>query len=977
MNPTEPDPTNPSDAIPPRIEGLARGRGTTRGERWFRSLVQNSSDVMMILEADGTVRYVSPAVERVLGYRPEDFVGKLAFDYAHPEDVEYVAKSFAEILQKPGVQPPIEYRVRTAGGFWRCIEVVNSNCLGDPHIAGVVANVRDITERKGAETKLREAEERYRTLVERISAITYVHHREPGKFSGTTYASPQVESVLGYTQEEYTSDPEFWKSILHPEDRERVLATDERTGERGEPFDLEFRMIAKDGRDVWLRESRTLVRAETDGLQVWHGVMFDITELKHIEQARSEAEERYRTLVEQIPAVTYIDRVTDGPDEPLYTSPQIERMLGYSPEKWIEDRLWPECIHPEDRERILAADDRFERERQERFGEEYRLLAKDGSVVWVREEAVLVRDEAGEPIFWQGVIFDLTERKEVEEALRQSEERYRTVVKQAAEGIFLVDIDTKLILDANAAYRDLLGYSAQDMLSLGLTLYDVVAHDRESIDRYVGQILEKRIEFLGERRHRRKDGSLVDVEVSTSVISYGNGEALCVIVHDVTERRVLEDRLRHQAFHDALTDLPNRQLFVDRLGHALARMERRRDRQVAVLFMDLDNFKVVNDSLGHQTGDSLLVLMAMRLKRCLRSEDTLARFGGDEFTVLLEDVEGADVPVRVAERIIEDLRDPFVLEGQEVYARGSIGIAIGEARNKDPDDLLRDADTAMYRAKDEGSGFSVFDPAMGHRAFDRLKAENDLRRAVEQEEFVLHYQPIVSLKTGEIFAVEALVRWEHPERGLLNPDDFVPLAEDSDLVVPMGEQVLRAACLKAKEWQEEHPRIPPLVMSVNLSARQLSRPDLAETIESILKETELEGSCLTLDITETVYVRTLAGNTATLESLRDLEARIFIDDFGVGYSSLAYLKRLPADALKIDRSFVKGLGEDVEDTAIVHMVIELAHTLGLEVIAEGVETEEQVTLLREMGCDMAQGYHFARPLPPEEIPALLTSAPPS
>jgi diguanylate cyclase (GGDEF)-like protein len=445
---------------------------------------------------------------------------------------------------------------------------------------------------------------------------------------------------------------------------------------------------------------------------------------------------------------------------------------------------------------------------------------------------------------------------------------------------------------------------------------------------------------------------------------------------DVTERKKVEKRLEHQAFHDALTDLPNRQLLLDRLGHALRRTRRRRGRRVAALLMDLDNFKSINDSLGHEVGDLLLVVVAERLKRLLRPEDTLARFGGDEFVVLLEHVEGADVPVRVAKRIIEELRDPFVLEGREVYTRASIGIAIGEARTKDPGDLLRNADTAMYLAKDEGSGYKVFDTAMGHRAIDRLEAENDLRRAVEQEEFVVHYQPIVSLQTGEIFAVEALVRWEHPERGLLNPDEFVSLAEDSDLVVPMGEQVLRAACFRAKEWQEAHPRTPPLVMSVNLSARQLSRPDLAETVEGILKETELEGSCLTLDVTETVYVRTLAGNTATLDRLRDLEARIFIDDFGVGYSSLAYLKRLPADALKIDRSFVKGLGEDVEDTAIVHMIIELAHTLGLEVIAEEVETNEQVALLKEMGCNMAQGYHFTKPLPPEEIPALLTSDPP-
>jgi EAL domain-containing protein (putative c-di-GMP-specific phosphodiesterase class I) len=308
---------------------------------------------------------------------------------------------------------------------------------------------------------------------------------------------------------------------------------------------------------------------------------------------------------------------------------------------------------------------------------------------------------------------------------------------------------------------------------------------------------------------------------------------------------------------------------------------------------------------------------------------------------------------------------------------GSIGISLGDVRTHDPDALLREADTAMYRAKGEGGAYAVFDPNMYERALRRLEVENDLRRAIEREEFVVHYQPIVRLQTGEVFAVEALVRLEHPERGLLDPDEFVPMAEEGGLMIPMGEQVLREACLRAKEWQEAHPRTPPLVMSVNLSARQLARPDLADTVEGILKETGLEGSCLTLDVTETVYVRALAGNTATLDRLRGLKARFSIDDFGVGYSSLAYLKRLPADSLKIDKSFVKGLGEDVEDTAIVRMIIELAHTLGLEVIAEGVETEEQAQQLKEMGCDMAQGFYFSRPQPPEEIPAFLSSDTPN
>jgi EAL domain-containing protein (putative c-di-GMP-specific phosphodiesterase class I) len=273
----------------------------------------------------------------------------------------------------------------------------------------------------------------------------------------------------------------------------------------------------------------------------------------------------------------------------------------------------------------------------------------------------------------------------------------------------------------------------------------------------------------------------------------------------------------------------------------------------------------------------------------------------------------------------------------------------------------------MYRAKEAGGGYEVFDPAMYERAMSRLEAENDLRRAIERGEFVVHYQPIVGLDDRSVWGVEALVRWEHPERGLLNPDEFVPVAEESGLVVPMGGQVLREACFRAKEWQEEHPRVPPLVMSVNLSARQLSRPDLAETVERVLGETGIEGNCLTLDVTETVYVKALEGNTTALDRLGAMGVRISIDDFGTGYSSLSYLKRLPADALKIDKSFVAGLGEDIEDTAIVRMVIELAHTLGMEVIAEGVENEEQLALLKEIGCDSAQGFYFSKPLPPEAV----------
>ena len=387
--------------------------------------------------------------------------------------------------------------------------------------------------------------------------------------------------------------------------------------------------------------------------------------------------------------------------------------------------------------------------------------------------------------------------------------------------------------------------------------------------------------------------------------------------------------------------------------------------------MDLDGFKIVNDSLGHEVGDHLLVLVAKRLRRSLRPEDTLARFGGDEFVVLLEDVEDPGEAVRIAERITNELKRPFVMDGRSFVASVSIGIAQGNARTKSPLDLLRDADTAMYRAKNEHTDHRVFDPAMYERALKRLELESDLRRGVEDQEFVVHYQPIVDLETGETWGMEALLRWEHHERGLLEPSEFLSIIEESGLAIPTGEHVLEEACCQAQRWQEQRPFTPPLVVSVNLSAMELERSNLAHVGAEILGKTGLNPRRLSLDVTEATYIRILEERIATLDLLKELGVGVAIDDFGAGYSSISYLKRLPADILKIDRSFVRGVGEVVEDTAIVRMVIDLAHTLGMKVVAEGIEERAHAALLAEMGCDMGQGFYFSRPLLPEAVPEFL------
>ncbi|HZJ51116.1 MAG TPA: EAL domain-containing protein [Actinomycetota bacterium] len=437
------------------------------------------------------------------------------------------------------------------------------------------------------------------------------------------------------------------------------------------------------------------------------------------------------------------------------------------------------------------------------------------------------------------------------------------------------------------------------------------------------------------------------------------------------ERKRLENELAHLALHDALTGLPNRKLFLDRLGQALVRSDRTR-RMVAVLFFDLDRFKEINDSLGHAAGDQVLVTTANRIQSAIRPTDILARFGGDEFTILCEDVTSDLDAIHIAARVEEAMVSPPVLGDQEVTLSLSIGVSLSQGSNTQPEAMLRNADAAMYRAKERGrAGVELFDESIGARLRERLQTESSLRQAVDRGEFRVLYQPQINLETDEIVGLEALVRWEHPERGLLLPSEFLSVAEDAGLVVPIGAGVMREACGQAVRWRQD--RRERLEILVNLSARQLVQPDFTDTVANVIRETDIEPSTLCLEITENDLVDDTESIKTTLQSLKDLGVRLSIDDFGTGYSSLTYLKRFPVDLLKIDRSFVGGLGRDKDDTAIVAAVINLAETLGLAVSAEGVETSEQLSELRALGCGFAQGFYFARPQPAEDVSVLLRS----
>jgi len=433
------------------------------------------------------------------------------------------------------------------------------------------------------------------------------------------------------------------------------------------------------------------------------------------------------------------------------------------------------------------------------------------------------------------------------------------------------------------------------------------------------------------------------------------------------------DQLIREAFRDSLTGLPNRALFMDRLTHALTRAERR-GVNLSVLFLDLDRFKILNETLGHEVGDRLLVEVGHRIAACLRPEDTLARLGGDEFALLLEDTSDLAGATAVAERVSAEIQRPFVVEGRDILISVSIGIALTAGGSMQPDEVLHNADLAMYQAKAEGRGrYELYQPGLNVSTRERLDLQSDLRTAGARQELSLRYQPVVSLATGRAVEVEALIRWDHRRRGALLPADFIALSEETGLIVPMGQWVLREACRQARLWQADWPGATPLIVGVNLSASQFERDVLPEEIATILRETGLEPRRLQLEVSEAVIMRDDPRTLDRLEALKASGVRLAIDDFGTGYASLSYLKRLPVDCLKIDRSLVRGVGQDVEDTAIIRAVASLARSLGIVVTAEGVETAEQVSQLKMVGCDQGQGYHFARPVSADRLPELLGS----
>ncbi|HZG54310.1 MAG TPA: EAL domain-containing protein [Pyrinomonadaceae bacterium] len=576
-------------------------------------------------------------------------------------------------------------------------------------------------------------------------------------------------------------------------------------------------------------------------------------------------------------------------------------------------------------------------------------------------------------VITQALRESVEEQKVIGVALKKSEEHFRSAFDYAAVGMALVGTDGRW-LSVNNSLCKLVGYSEQELLQ---TNFQSITHPDDlgaNLTDLYQMLAGKMVTSTREKRYIHKEGRVVWATVSASSVFDEHGKPMHFILQaqDITERKQAEEQLHRAAFYDALTGLPNRVLFTDHLRLTLERAKQHRDHLFAVLFLDIDRFKNINDSLGHMVGDQLLVAVAQRLQGCVRPEDTVSRFGGDEFAVLLNGVKHSADALAITERILREIEAPCRLSGFDVFTSTSIGVALSVVGYDTTEEILRDADTAMYRAKEQGKGrFEVFDKIMHARAVSRLKLESDLRQALERGEFEVYYQPIINLEAGGLSGFEALLRWHHPERGLISPADFIPVAEDTELIIPIGEWVLYEACRQVREWQFAYPADAPLTISVNLSGKQFKQPDLVGQVKRILYQTGLEAGCLRLEITESMIMEDAEAATAMLRQLRSLNVQLSIDDFGTGYSSLSYLHRFPVNILKIDRSFVGRMSMDEESLGIVETIITLASKLKMDVVAEGIETVEQEQKLKTLGCHYGQGYLFSQPVSAEAAIALV------
>ena len=829
------------------------------------------------------------------------------------------------------------------GDFETRLDLAGSDELG--RLAGQLEQMRVAI--KHLFEDIGQREERFRTIVTQVPGAVF-RFRPDGPID---FISDAIEDIAGYSAAQFMRGTSHsWANLICPEDRKRQRHCVSQAVRDGQPYAIEYRIVDASGTERWVSENGQPQPHEAGGLAPWiDGIIADISERKHNEM-------RIAALLAEQSAI--LDNVMFGvmfvrQRHIVSVNRRCEELFGYAPGSMVgasteivfPDRLDYEAAGARQYPTLAAG---------EYFNEERHYRRRDGTLFWCLVSGCAIdQSRADEGSIW--VYADVSARKEAEEKLRLS----ATVIEHIADGVVVLDA-AGTIVTVNPAFSQITGYSEQEAIGRDRTLTRSGRHDEAFYEQMWNEQMTTGF-WRGEIWNQRKNGELYLEWLTVSAVRDHRGIATHYVgvFSDITKAKESQEKLDHLAHHDPLTALPNRLLFHDRLQHALQRAVRD-DEQLALLFIDLDRFKNVNDTLGHHIGDELLKQVAKALSDKLREGDTLARLGGDEFIVLLEDVEGQYKASMVAEKLVAMFEQPFMVAGHELFVTCSVGISLFPADAADLNMLIRNADVAMYQAKARGrNGYSFYAPSMTGEGVERLRLETFLRRSIEKDEVFLNYQPQVEIDTGRLIGVEALVRWNHPELGPVPPVRFIPLAEDTGFINQLGKWVLFEACRQMVRWQADGLYVPKI--AVNLSAKQFERGSIVNMVSAILRETGLEPQRLQLEVTESVIMNT-GDALVFINDLHSIGVGLAIDDFGTGYSSLAYLKQLPVQTLKIDRSFIKDISTDPNDEAIAIAIIQLGKSMNLSVIAEGVETEEQAAFLLRHGCYLAQGYYYSRPV---------------
>jgi Amt family ammonium transporter len=929
---------------------------TTVADRFgdhFASLFEHNPCAVCLLDSQDRVFFVNDAFERLFGYKRASIEGLSLRGRIIPPGREREIAQLAEAVRQGQAGRIVTTRMRADKSL---IQVAIRLFKASPAPDGdtlfcVYTDVQELTDtRKSLELARSQHRDFFEHAAEGIFRTTpegsYIEVN-PALAAIYGYPSPRnlIEGLSDISAQLYV-DPgrreEFIREISH----------------RGMVKNFESRVRRADGEIIWISENARGVKGPGGGLLYFEGTVTDVTARRRAEEALKDSRERYRSLVQFASdgIITLKGAII------VEANRGARRMFGYPRNEMLG--LSVADVSPEAQpsgggtgEIAGALIERALNWEPQNFAWIHK--RKDGSLF--HAEVSLNRFDARGETFLTAMVRDVTARKKAEEDLARGRAHLDMLFTGSPQAMAHIDSDGRIV-NINPAFTRLFGYSRREALGALNRELIVPEHLRGEGESFNREASNGR-HVSGQTVRRAKDGALVPVSLVGYPVVVGDLiEGIYFIYEDITERKNFENRLTHLAFHDSLTGLPNRALFMERLSRAMERSKRRPGYHFAVLLMDLDRFKRINDSLGHAAGDNLLKALARRLETCLRSVDTVARLGGDEFAILLEEVKGSREVIQVADRIGEALNAPFDIGGNEVFCGASVGIVLKTQGYEHAEDILRDSDLAMYRSKESGKDRLAFTSRMRELAVENLRMENELRKGLANGDLVLGYQPIVGVDGQRLLGFEALARWKHPVIGMIPPSRFIPLAEETGLILPLGEWALDEAMRQLGRWRNDIPAALGLFLTVNISSKQFRQPDLVERLRRGLGSSNLPPNLIKLEITESVIMRDAKSSADKLGKLKAVGVKLLIDDFGTGYSSLSYLQRFPIDGLKIDRSFVSGEGDEKDNLEIIRTVLALARNLGLDVVAEGVETPRQLESLKALGCSAAQGYLFAKPM---------------